>query len=112
MMGLNISSSDPTIGRLLELLSSPKAVQQTKQLLEELQAKIEDHRKEAVLARAQRDDVQNTLRIAEGRHIAAEKREEDVAIREAAVEKRELAVAARERKVADAIATIRERVEI
>jgi hypothetical protein len=92
MMGnVNISSSDPTIGALLKLLTDdPKAV---RKLLEQLQASITEHRREATLARDQVAAAWNAA-------SAAEKLLEDANAKLAEATRRELAVAAREQNVA------------
>jgi hypothetical protein len=112
MGGLNIASSDPTVGKLLELLTSPKARDQAKELLTQLQGKLEELRKVEVTTRAQVADLRNTERIVEEKRIAAERLFEEANAKHEEATRRLAAAEAKDRAVADAIAAIKERVEI
>jgi hypothetical protein len=113
MMGnINVSSADPAIAKLLDLLSDPKAAKQAKQLLEQLQAKIEEHRQAASTAAAVAADARNERRIVGEERVAAQRLFEEANAKHEEATRRLAAAEAKERAVADAIAVIRENVEI
>jgi putative NIF3 family GTP cyclohydrolase 1 type 2 len=98
MMGLNISSTDPAIGALLQLLAgNPK---EAKQLLQQLQQAADRHHAEFAAAQNEKRDVAVLAGDASRLLAQAQARDEELTLRERAVSERERAVAAREDSIA------------